>query len=78
MIRLCLGLGLDLVLVGTLIGQSLNYNGRAYWNLPWFYNISLHVDFDQTGGSDLVVKHSKWIQQKFFSVLTQAHLNKKN
>jgi len=44
--------------------------------LPWFDDISLHVHFDQAGGSDLVVKHSEWIQQKFFSVLTQAHLKR--
>ena len=36
-------------LVHTEVGCSL------------LHHLALHVDFDQTGSRDLVVKHSKWV-----------------
>ena len=36
--------------------------------------MALHINLDQRGGSDLVVKHSKWIKQKMFRLLADPNL----
>ena len=36
--------------------------------------ISLHINLYQRGGSDLVVKHSKWVEKKVLCFLADANL----
>ena len=37
-------------------------------------HVTLHINLDQRGGSDLVVKHTKWIEQKVLSILADSNL----
>ena len=41
------------------------------------HDVALHVHLDQAGGCDLVVQHSKGVDEKVFGVLTDAYLQKK-
>ena len=43
-----------------------------------FHDLALHVDLDQAGGCDLVVQHSKGVNEKVFCVLTDANLKNKH
>ena len=36
--------------------------------------LSLHVDFDEARGCDLIVQHAKGVDEKVFCVLTDANL----
>ena len=40
--------------------------------------VTLHINLDQRGGSDLVVKHTKWIEQKVLSILADSNLEYSN
>ena len=44
---------------------------------PGLHYAALHVDLDEAGGRNLVVQHSKGVDEKVFGILTDANLKNK-